>query len=98
MSNRSRFGLTRGCLIGVALCGLALAQPGSIITFDVPGAGTGFRQGTTATSINAAGLITGYYVDASNFYHGFVRRPSAQDTTSTLMGWITALSGAHREL
>ena len=86
MSNRSRFGLTRGCLIGVALCGLALAQPGSIITFDVPGAGTGFRQGTTATSINAAGLITGYYVDASNFYHGFVRSPSGVFTVFDASG------------
>ena len=90
MSNRSGLAtaraLTRGCLIGLALCGLALGQHGSIITFDAPGAGTGFRQGTTATSINAAGVITGYYVDASNFYHGFVRSPSGVFTVFDASG------------
>ncbi len=67
--------LTRGGVLSLALCGLALGQPGSITTFDAPGAGTGFRQGTTATGINAAGFITGYYVDGDNLYHGFVRNP-----------------------
>lgn len=83
--------VTRGSVLGFALCGLALGQPGSITTFDAPGAGTGFRQGTTATGINSAGVITGYFVDAENFYHGFVRSPaglfvefSAGAGTSTL--------------
>jgi probable HAF family extracellular repeat protein len=29
-------------------------------------------NGTTALGINAAGLIVGYYVDASNKMHGFL--------------------------
>lgn len=78
--------LTRGSVLGMALCGLALAQPGSIITFDVPDAGTGFRQGTTASSINAAGAITGYYVDADNFFHGFVRSPTGVFTVFDASG------------
>jgi hypothetical protein len=60
-------------LFGLTLSIAALAQPGTIITFNVPGGGTGFRQGTTATSINAAGVIAGYYVDASGSDHGFIR-------------------------
>lgn len=122
MSNRSGFAasraLTRGCLLGLALFGLALGQPGSIITFDVPGAGTGFRQGTTATSINAAGVITLVTTitascEAPTAFLRFSTPPApaqgplprastttapSQDTTSTRMGWITALSGVHREL
>ena len=82
--------LTRGSVLGLAFCGLALGQQGSIITFDVPGAGTGFRQGTTATGINAAGAITGYYVDAQNFYHGFLRSP---DGTFTVFNAADAGTG-----
>jgi hypothetical protein len=44
--------------------------------FDVAGAGTGRGQGTTGvSSINVSGVITGFYVDASGVYHGFVRIP-----------------------
>ncbi|HUD98466.1 MAG TPA: hypothetical protein VMR62_02760 [Bryobacteraceae bacterium] len=42
-------------------------------TIEVPGAGTSANgQGTYATSINSAGVVTGYYVDADNAPHGFV--------------------------
>lgn len=47
-------------------------QP-AITTFDVPGGGTGFRQGTLPTAINPKGTITGYYIDASGVAHGFLR-------------------------
>src|SRR6267143_580013 len=50
------------------------------ITFDAPGAGTGAFQGTLAQSVNAAGAIAGYYDDASNAFHGFLR---ARDGTVT---------------
>ena len=46
---------------------------GAIRTFDVPGAGTGAGQGTVPYDNNPAGAIAGYYVDASNAYHGLVR-------------------------
>ena len=61
----------RGSLaLCLALCGLELglssiARAATFTTFDVPGAGTGSGQGTLATSINPAGVITGYYLDAS---------------------------------
>ncbi len=39
---------------------------------DVPGAGSGDKQGTQPSSINSAGEITGAYKDSSNVYHGFI--------------------------
>jgi uncharacterized repeat protein (TIGR03803 family) len=68
--------------------GFERAPSGAITPFDVPGAGTGAGQGTgggfdtiltfllnpsSDIAINTAGVITGYYVDASNAYHGFAR-------------------------
>ncbi len=41
----------------------------------------GSGQGTVPTSINPAGTITGYYVDASYMYHGFVRDKDGIITT-----------------
>jgi hypothetical protein len=59
-----------------------------IITFDAPGAGTGVFQGTGCSFaidctvlINEEGTITGYYLDANNVYHGFVRSPEGKITT-----------------
>ena len=64
-----------------ALAGMAIsfalpipAQSGQIIKFDAPGAGnTGFFQGTFPLDINAFGQAIGYFVDAQNLFHGFVR-------------------------
>ena len=58
-------------IAAVCLCLLfALATParpqGTFTTFDVPGAGTGTFQGTIPVSINAAGDVTGTYVDANS--------------------------------
>ena len=58
----------------------ANAQEGMFITFDAPGAGTAAFEGTLPFSINPAGEITGYYVDAGGVYHGFLR---AADGTIT---------------
>jgi uncharacterized membrane protein len=58
-----------------------------IITFDAPGAGTGPFQGTGCSVtdctvlINDEGSITGYYLDANNVYHGFLRSPEGKFTT-----------------
>ena len=66
--------------------GFVRSASGTITSFDAPGAGTngstGVAQGTFALSINAGGVIVGYYVDASDGYHGFVR--SADGTITTL--------------
>jgi len=57
------------------------------ITFDAPGAGTGAGQGTgcfaytdCSVIINQWGAITGYYLDANNVFHGFVRSPNGAFT------------------
>ena len=50
---------------------------GNFTTFDAPGADTnpGDYNGTYPSAINLFGAITGYYIDASNVYHGFIRTP-----------------------
>jgi len=42
-------------------------------TFDAPGAGAGFFQGTFVNSMNPAGTIAGFYTDANYVVHGFLR-------------------------
>jgi hypothetical protein len=48
---------------------------GRITKFNVSGAGTGSGQGTVPITNNRAGAITGWYVDGSGAYHGFLRTP-----------------------
>ena len=52
-----------------------------IITFDVQAAGIGPGQGTTPNGITARGAIVGWYADAGNVNHGFVRDPKGAITT-----------------
>jgi hypothetical protein len=56
--------------------GFARTPDGTLTTFDAPGAGSGFAQGTQSLGINPAGAITGQYIDANCLAHGFVRAPS----------------------
>lgn len=72
-------------VLGVALCilgfGLAAnAQSLHIISFDAPGADTTANDynGTFATGTNNLGAITGYYIDANDVYHGFLRTPEGK--------------------
>jgi len=51
-------------------------RDGTVTTFDFPGAGTGFNQGTLPLGITAAGVIAGSYSDANNVTHGFLFRPN----------------------
>lgn len=44
-----------------------------ITSFDAPGAGNGSGQGTAAGQITNDGTISGYYIDAQNVSHGFLR-------------------------
>jgi hypothetical protein len=85
----SRFRTLRGGRCAAALilmlCSLELGfarndLAATVITFDVPGAGTGTSQGTYPTSIDASGRIAGYYLDANFAGHGFLR---ARDGTIT---------------
>jgi predicted membrane protein len=57
-----------------------------IITFDAPGAGTGPGQGTTPNGIDSRGAIVGWYLDAGNVNHGFVRDPDGTITTIDVPG------------
>jgi hypothetical protein len=61
------------CMLGLA--STASAQESHIIIFDAPGADstTGSFNGTFANSMNNEGAVTGYYIDANNVYHGFLR-------------------------
>ena len=66
---------------GLAAAATTEATVGHLITFNAPGAGTspgaaecfGGCPGTTAVNANAEGSVTGWYVDNSSIYHGFVR-------------------------
>ena len=52
---------------------------GTIITFDVPGAGTDSFQGTLANAANVEGFIAGEFFDANFVGHGFVRTPGGKN-------------------
>ena len=79
----------RALYLGLCALGIAVAaSAGPIITFDAPGAGTGSGQGTgcfaftdCSVLVNNFGAITGYYLDANNVFHGFVRSPEGKFTT-----------------
>jgi hypothetical protein len=67
--------------------GYLRTRDGRFVTFDAPGAGTGYGQGTGAScagnfvqfvpciAINSKGVMTGSFVDAKNESHGFIRLP-----------------------
>jgi hypothetical protein len=57
--------------------GFLRTPEGKFTTFEAPGADTtpGSLNGTFPYSINDWGAITGYYIDANNVSHGFLRLP-----------------------
>ena len=60
--------------------GFLRAPHGETTTFDAPGAGTlgpaqNMYQGTFPMTNNAAGAISGFYIDQNYAYHGFLRLP-----------------------
>jgi hypothetical protein len=63
-----------------------------IITFDTPGADTAANDfnGTFPSSINDWGVITGYYIDSNNVYHGFLRTPDGKFTSFEVPGADTS--------
>lgn len=54
----------------------------SYVSFDVPGA----ANGTFTEGINDWTMVTGYYVDAEQNYHGFVRDPFGNTTSFDVPG------------
>src|SRR5208282_2930810 len=77
------YALALAIVLGLAIVAAPSAQAQ---TFDVTGAGTGKNEGTFPFSINTAGIIAGYYCDASNWYHGFVRAKNGTITTFDVPG------------
>jgi hypothetical protein len=71
----------REALIHAPIDSQAPKAVGIFITFDAPGAGTGFFQGTFPASINPAGAITGNSVDVNLVAHGFLRSSNGTFTT-----------------
>src|SRR5271165_6917646 len=73
------------CLVVFAVMGtLALSRSAiasTLIKFSAPGAGTGPGQGTYGEAINSAGVAVGFYLDANDVYHGFVRAANGTITS-----------------
>jgi len=63
---------------------------GQFTSYTVPGAGAGPYQGTgspgSSVPINQFGAIAGYYTDASNLVHGYLRSPWGDITTFDIPG------------
>ncbi len=73
------FGLVASAITAASIAASAQSplavHPGSVgtfLTFDAPGAGTGYQQGTIPVTLNRKGAVTGRYIDSHNVYHGFV--------------------------
>jgi probable HAF family extracellular repeat protein len=67
-------------LIAAAWPQQALAEH-QIATIDPPGAGTAQGQGTFPIQILNSGVVVGFYVDAKNVSHGFLRSAHGKYTT-----------------
>jgi len=62
-------------------------RAGNITTFDVPGASSGYWQGTFAWAINDAGTVVGSYTTTSSTsFQGFLRDAAGNFTTFDIPG------------
>jgi len=68
--------------------GFLRSPEGKFTTFEASGADTtpGSYNGTSPTSINDLGVITGYFSDANGLNHGFLRDPAGNFTTFDVSG------------
>jgi uncharacterized membrane protein len=92
MKSAHRFTRCRCFALLISTCVLAnpaLAQNSSYMLFDPPDS-----QLTTATGINQAGTVTGYYVDAKNKNHSFVRSADGVITEFDPPGFIHSFAYA----
>jgi hypothetical protein len=71
-----------------AFHGFLRSPDGKFTTFEAPGADTkpGDYNGTSPTSINDLGAISGYYSDVNSVIHGFLRSPDGKFTTFDVPG------------
>jgi hypothetical protein len=61
-------------------------RDGAIETFDFPGAGQGFNEGTLGTAINAEGTVVGLHTDENEVHHGFLRTRDGSLTSFSVPG------------
>jgi len=78
--------------------GFVRKPDGAFTTLDAPGAGAGMGppiighpelrsgQGTLVTGVNDGGVVTGYFIDAKNVRHGFLRDESGAFITFDVAG------------
>jgi len=66
--------------------------PPAFTTIDAPGAGSASGYGAFGVSINAAGDIAGYFIDANGVVHGFIRTSGGSIATVDAPGAGTALN------
>ena len=66
---------------GPATGGIGELRRPAFTAFEAPGAATGDGQGTEPASLNAEGTIAGFYGDANNVLHSFVRAIDGTITT-----------------
>jgi hypothetical protein len=74
----TRTALLLGSAVSLATLGFGLSanadeRKTALITFNVPAAGTGAHQGTQGIAISPEGTITGWYFNAGDIVHGYVR-------------------------
>jgi len=81
------------CFVGLGLSANA-GDRGTIVTFDVPGALIAPGAGTVVSSINPAGSITGFYLDANYQWHGFLRDAKGAITSFDPPGSVFTFSGS----
>jgi hypothetical protein len=74
---------------GFVLSANANERKTTIITFDVPGAGTGAGQGTEGLAISNNGTITGVYADSGYVLHGYVLPRNGAFMTFDAPGYLT---------
>src|SRR2546427_13011262 len=65
------------CTLLLGICSSASAQSFTVTTFEAPGASTV----PFAASINNSGVMTGFYVDAGGYPHGYLRAHDGTITT-----------------
>ncbi|MBD5657141.1 MAG: hypothetical protein IAI50_18475 [Candidatus Eremiobacteraeota bacterium] len=80
---------------GSTLHGFVRRPDGTIVTVDAPGAVTGGGAGTEPSGIDYEGVISGYYIDASDGSpHGFLRYPNATQVTFIVPGSLVTFVAA----
>ena len=77
--------------LGLGFSANANERKTAIVTFDVPGAGTGAGQGTIGYAITPNETITGQYTDSGTVAHGYVRAPDGTFITFDAPGAGTEL-------